>query len=157
MKPLKLLLTLCLAIATPAAFATDLSITAANFRIEAISTQYRTVQYGETVTAGQPVFKDAADGKYYKADNDVDQATATVVGIAYTGGAADEFGSIVVSGPVDLGATLTAGQSYVLSSTAGGICPHSDLGSSDWIVTLGVATDSDSFIVDINNTAQQVP
>lgn len=138
-------------------FAADLSITAANFKIKGMTPQYRTVQYGETVTAGQPVYLKSADSKYWKADNDVDQATATVAGIVYTGGAADGYGVIIVSGPVDLGATLTAGQTYVLSSTAGGICPHTDLGTSDWIVTLGVATASDYFIVDINNTADQVP
>jgi hypothetical protein len=153
----RMIFTLLLMLLASWSFAADLSITAANVKLLSLTPQYRTVQFGETVTAGQAVYKKAADGKYWKADNDVDLATATVAGIAYTGGAADGYGVIVVSGPMDLGATLTAGTYYVLSSTAGGICPAADLGSSDFIVTLGVATTTGRIIVDIKNTGEQKP
>lgn len=153
----KLLLVVCFVGYAAAGLAADLSITPANVKVLGLTAQYRTVQYGETVTAGQAVYKKAADGKYWKADNDVDAATATVAGIAYTGGAADGYGVIIVSGPMDLGATLTAGTYYVLSSTAGGICPIADLTSSDYIVPLGVATTTGRILVDISNTGEQKP
>ena len=120
----------------------DISITAANVGLTDDSgVAYRRVQYGETVTQGKSLYLKAADGKYWLADADA-LATAACVGIAITPGAADEYGIMVEEGPLDLGATLTVGATYVVSTTAGGIAPIADLGSGDFTTILGVAVTS---------------
>lgn len=131
------------------AFAADLTITATS--VVAGSTAKKAVAVaGETITAGQVVYQDASTGKYLKADND--SATAGVrapVGIALHAASLNQPLSIVTAGPVTIGATVTAGVAYYLSSTAGGICPVADLGSGDYPVFLGFATSASVLTVDL--------
>lgn len=94
---------------------------------------------GETITAGQAVYR-AADGLYYKAD--ADGATAlirTARGIALNGASQYQPLQIQKSGSLTLGATLTAGVTYYLSNTAGGICPLADVGSGEYFHIIGIA------------------
>lgn len=138
--------------------AADLSITAANVAVASTTgARTSTVQWGETITAGQCVYKKTSDGKYYKADNDVDSATANAVGIALTGGAGDAYGVVLTAGEITIGATTTAGAAYVVSSTAGGICPDGDLGSGDYITHLGYATTTGKIVLGIKAHSVQVP
>lgn len=139
------------------ALATDLVITAANVKIGGASAKTQDVVFGETVTNGQPVYLKASDGKYYKADNDASEATAEARGIALVGNSADGYGIIVTSGPIYIGATTAAGMNYVVSSTAGGIAPVADLGSNDYITSLGHAISTTVIYVDIRAYAVQVP
>ena len=44
------------------------------------------------------------------------------------------------SGKINVGATLTVGETYVLGDTAGAIYPIGDLGSGDYVTYLGYAT-----------------
>jgi hypothetical protein len=138
----RLLLAAALAFAgVPAASAVDLSITAANVKIVDENATVTKVRFGETVTQGQAVYSKDADGRYWKAD--ADSATAEVTeaeAIVLTPGSAGEYGYIVKAGLVSMGATLTVGEIYVLSDTAGGVRPEADIGSGDTVVILGVAT-----------------
>lgn len=119
----------------------DITQTAANVAINDSAVKTRLVQYGEAVTQGMPVYKKAADGKYYKAQNDNTAADADALGIALTrGGAADSWGLIALEGNVDLGATLSVGESYFVSAAFGGICPAADINSGKFPTYLGVAT-----------------
>ena len=122
-----------------------LSPAAANGAAGAAWLQTKMIQFGETVTQGMPVYKSTSDSKYYKADADT-LAAAKAEAIALTPGTADSYGLIALPSNtpglalVNVGATLTAGQVYVVSTTAGGIAPYSDLASGDYVTILGVAT-----------------
>ncbi|MFZ5719205.1 MAG: hypothetical protein ACOY5Y_07025 [Pseudomonadota bacterium] len=127
----------------------DLVITATSVAPSA-TTKQETGVAGEAITAGQVVYRDASTGKYGLAD--CDSATAghrSPVGIALHGAAANQPLVIAKSGPMTLGATLTAGVAYYLSPTAGGVCPVADLGSGDYPVFLGFATSAALLDVDI--------
>lgn len=96
---------------------------------------------GATITAGQVVYLDSTTGTYKLADND--SATAAVrspAGIALNGAATGQPVEVLTSGNITIGATVTAGVAYYLSSTAGGICPVADLGTGDYPTFLGFAT-----------------
>jgi len=67
-----------------------------------------------------------------------------------TAGAADDFVVLIRGGNMDLGATLTVGETYVVSSTSGGIAPIGDLVSSNYVSILGIATASDNLNLAIN-------
>jgi len=116
---------------------TDLSITAANV-VPGATAKTETGVAGVAVTAGQAVFRAAATGKYGLSDTD--HATAenrTVRGIALHAAAANQPLTIVLSGPVTIGATIAAGVFYYLSGTAGGICPVADVAPGDYPCVIG--------------------
>lgn len=94
---------------------------------------------GETVTAGQAVYK-STDGKIYKADSNVATEIARIpIGIALNGGAINQPVAYQKSGKITLGATMTAGVAYYLSDTPGGICPVADIGSGEYPCIIGIA------------------
>lgn len=134
----------------------DLSITTGNV-VVAGSAQTTVGTAGATITAGQVVYQDAADGKYKLAD--CDSATAAVrspVGIALNGAADGQPLSIIQRGPVTIGATMTAGTAYYLSATAGGIAPVGDLTTGDYPVIVGVATSATVLKVDFIETGVEL-
>jgi hypothetical protein len=118
----------------------DLTITAANVLAGAnADTENGTL--GEAATAGQALYKAAADGKWYLADNN--SATAAVrqaMGLALNGGGANQPVRVLRSGLCTIGATMTAGVSYYLSDTPGGICPIADVGTGEYSCLIGMAT-----------------
>lgn len=124
----------------------DLVQTAASVALGSSTTQTKTVTYGEAITQGMPVYQ-STDTKYYKADADA-ATTAAASAIALTPGAADGVGLVArpATSPgeslVNLGATLTVGETYAVSATAGAICPLSDLLTGDYVTVLGVASTS---------------
>src|SRR5215216_1090446 len=110
----------------------DLSITAASV---AQSTGATTSDgtAGATVTAGQPVYQDAADGNQWKpADGNASLAIATVIGIALHASLDNQPLRVQTGGDIVIGATITVGGVYVLSATAGGIAPVADLASGNF-------------------------
>lgn len=118
----------------------DLSITAANV-VAGGSATTRDGLAGATLTAGQVVYLDSATNTYKLAD--CDSGTAAVrspAGIALNGAASGQPVRVLTSGPVTIGATMTAGLAYYLSPTAGGICPVADVLSGDYPVIIGIAT-----------------
>ncbi|MCA1365929.1 hypothetical protein I6F15_00700 [Bradyrhizobium sp. BRP14] len=93
---------------------------------------------GETITAGQPIYLDAATNKWMKSDNN-GTGTRTVHGIALNGASLNQPVSIHKSGDITIGATLVAGTDYWLSGTAGGICPRADLVAGMDTIQIGIA------------------
>ena len=118
----------------------DVSITVANVSLRA-SPSGSVVQVGEAVTAMEPIYLKAADSKYYLGDAN-DSAMAAVVGIAVTPASADEYTYMVTAGTIDIGGTTVKGTTYILSATAGGIAPISDLASGMYATILGTASDT---------------
>lgn len=140
----------------------DLSQTAANVEAKA-NCKVSLVQGGEAITQGMPVRKLASDGKWYQCDADV-EAEALAEGIAVTpcGGDTESFvvakpsGSASSPAQIDLGATLTVGETYVVSTNKGAIAPIGDLASGDYVTHLGVASAADTldFVINASGTAK---
>lgn len=117
----------------------DLVLTAANVLATGGSRKLDGVA-GAAITAGQVVYREAATGTYKLADCDSGTAEArSPKGIALNGAATGQPIKVHVGGPITLGAVLTAGVTYYLSPTAGGICPVADVASADYPVILGIA------------------
>jgi hypothetical protein len=127
----------------------DISQTAANVKIKSQTVTVQVGQAGEAITQGMPVYLLAADGKYYKADADV-LASAAAVGVALTPAATSGYILFATAGDIDLGATLTVGLGYYVSTGAGGICPIADLSTGDFPTFLGFAQDASTLRLDIN-------
>jgi hypothetical protein len=118
---------------------TDISITAANV-VAGTGSTIEAGTAGATITAGQVVYRDDADGKYKLAD--CDSATAAVRsprGIALHGASNGQPLSILREGDITIGGTMTAGVAYYLSPTPGGIAPVADVLSGDHTVIIGLA------------------
>jgi hypothetical protein len=117
----------------------DLSITAANV-VAADNAVKETKLAGAAITAGQALYVDADSGKFLLADSDSATAAAkTASHIALNGAALNQPLTAMKSGDVTIGATLTAGATYFLSNTAGGICPDADVGSGENVCQIGIA------------------
>lgn len=158
MKSLRLKLAAALLLAlsvTALAWAADLTITAASTK-PSTGAQLDASHYaGEAITAGQPLYVKAADGLCYLADANASSATATVVGIAANGAAIGQPVTYQKAGSMTIGATLTKGEKYCVSATAGKICPFADLTTGDYISELGTASSASVLSVKINVTGIQ--
>lgn len=119
----------------------DLSVTANSVVINASAVFMETAFAGEAITAGKAVYLASATKKWMLADNNSGTAEARVAkGIALNGAAANQPVTIAKPGAViNIGATLTAGATYFLSDTAGGVCPDADVGSGETVCIVGVA------------------
>jgi hypothetical protein len=118
--------------------------------------------FGETVTAGQTVYKDSSDGQFYLADCDATAVAGesqidNVHGIALNGGAVDQPAVIQKSGKITIGGTAVVAMVYVQSATAGGITALADIANPDYITVIGVATTAGVLDIDINRTGVVVP
>lgn len=78
--------------------------------------------------------------------------TRQVHGIALNSASLNQPVSMIKSGDVTIGATLTAGLDYWLSGTAGGICPRADLTSGMDPILIGVAKSTTLLSVDIQDS-----
>lgn len=117
----------------------DLTQTAANVSLTDVTgVVLSPAKAGEAITQGNPVY--LSNGKYYKADS-ATAASAKAKGIALTPAATDEQFALAASGTtVDVGATLTIGETYCVSATSGAIAPIADIGSGEFPTILGTAT-----------------
>lgn len=120
----------------------DISITPSAV-IPSTSADRRQIVFGATVTAGQTVFKNTTDGKYYLADGN-DATKMPVEGMAIDGGSAAQPGFIVIKDPALAIGSHGAGIGIPLfqSATAGGVCPFADLASGNQTTCLGVTNDA---------------
>lgn len=117
----------------------DISITAANC-LPVDETDIVAGKAGETITAGQILYKASADGRWYKADANAATAEARKpIGVALNGASAGQPISVQRSGRITIGGTLTAGVTYYLSDTPGGVAPLADVASGEYYAVLGVA------------------
>jgi len=87
------------------------------------------------------------------ADADASSTTRAAYGIALHAASSGQPLSIQRSGSITIGATLIPGMVYVLSNTAGAICPHTDLISGDYFVEIGIATSTTVLLLSINSSA----
>lgn len=102
-----------------------------------------------TITAGQVLYR-LADGTFGLADaNGASALIKTPFGIALNGGAAGQPIAIQTAGRIFIGGTAVQGTIYVLSATAGGICPAADLASGHRVGILGVGYDADEVSISI--------
>lgn len=142
---------LCLA-APMGAYAADLVVTPASV----LAGSNAVVEHGhagETITAGQFVYRSSTTGEYMKADADGASAEIrTPRGVALNGASDGQPLAIARSGNVTIGATMTAGVAYYLSGTAGGIAPLADVGTGEYVVLLGLASSTTVLGVDIQYT-----
>lgn len=117
----------------------DLTVTAASVLPSTGALTDRGIA-GGTITAGMTVYK-AADGTIVAADADSATALArTPIGIALNSASAGQPVDYQTSGLIIPGATMTAGVTYYQSGTAGGICPLADVGASEYLCIVGIAT-----------------
>jgi hypothetical protein len=129
----------------------DLTVTAASV-IAGTNAITESAIAGETLTAGQVVYKKASDGKYYKAqcDGTTEEAGSGGLGIALHAAGANQPIRFQRGGGLVIGATTVKTSIYCLSATAGGICPEADLVSTNKRVYIGYATDtSGTFVVSL--------
>lgn len=131
---------------------TDISITAANVVAGTGAKKSQGIA-GETITAGQAIYKDPTSGKYMKADSNSGAAEARVPdGIALHGASNNQPIALQTSGPITIGATLTPGVAYYLSDTPGGICPVADVGSGEYVCLIGLAKSASVLSINIEYT-----
>lgn len=129
----------------------DLVITAASV-VPGTNATIKPGTAGATILAGQVVYRDSADTKLKLADSD--HATAAVhdaVGIALNGASANQPVDYQTAGEITIGATMTAGNTYFLSNTAGGICPDADVGAGEEVIQIGIAKSTTVLVIDIQN------
>lgn len=123
----------------------NISITAANVLASSLS-RYRTeFKAGATITQGQAVYLDTATNTWKLADANptgAGQAVTDIVGIALVAASSGQPMVVAVldTTGINLGATLVVGTTYVVSATAGAICPIADLVSTDFPILLGTAS-----------------
>lgn len=138
----------------------DLTITAANVAKSSNAKVISNKNGSGTLTAGTAC---AIDGNSEVAAADCDSGTAvlrTFVGILIGPSADNQPAVYQEDGDINLGATLVPGTVYVLSATAGGICPIADLVTGDYVVLIGYAISTSilrMFPKAIRNTGIQVP
>lgn len=129
----------------------DLTITAAN--VERVSGATEVLTSGVSVTAGKVLRINPSTQKAALAGND-SELNAVARGIALNDAAANQPVTILRGGDLDLGATLTVGETYVLSAS-GNVSPIGDMQVGDWVTILGVATAADNLRLDIQVTGVQ--
>lgn len=127
----------------------DISITPGNV-LKGTDAVVESGTAGETITAGQVVYKAAASGRFLKADANATGAEArTPRGIALNGASDGQPLTIQKSGQITIGGTMTAGIQYYLSDTAGGICPVADIGSGEYVAPIGVSKSTTVLLLNI--------
>lgn len=122
------------------------------------NTQYRLVDYGATIAAGNSVYLDPADNEWKLADNNASTTTAGLngIGVAMTPGVDGGQGFVATGGSIILvGTTMAAGEQYVISATAGGIAPATDLATNDYVSLLGIASSTTQLNLNVKYTGVQ--
>lgn len=128
----------------------DLVVVAAD--VEMVSgSSTRCVLGGGTITAGQGLYEDGANGvKPGQADA---VATAKLVGVSLNGGGDDQPIKFITDGNYNPGVAVVVGTTYVLSAAAaGGIAPIGDLTSTNVSSILGTATTTNNIKLGILNS-----
>lgn len=117
----------------------DLSVTAANV-LKGAGAVTEAGTAGGTITAGMPVYK-SSDNKILATDADsATVAARQAIGIALNAASDGQpVDYMKMGGEITIGATMTAGVTYYLSGTAGGICPLADVGASEYLSIVGIA------------------
>jgi hypothetical protein len=118
----------------------DLSVTPANV-LPGAGASTDSGMSGAAITAGQPIYK-ASGGALYPTDADsatVDAREMDGIALNSAPGAGQPVTYMKPGGEITIGATMTAGVTYYLSGTAGGICPLADVGATEYLSIVGIA------------------
>lgn len=134
----------------------DLSITAASV-VAQTGAIIENGTAGTTITAGQTVYLDTATSTYKLADTDLSAAASVLRGVALHASLSGQPLAICTGGSINLGATLTVGLLYVLSATAGGVCPIADLTTGAYPNILGFATTASLLTINIQRAGVVKP
>ncbi len=129
----------------------DYTITSADVKISGSNVRATTVVAGEAISEGQLVYLDTVSGKY-KLALATAEASANVVGVSVTSAATDGYFLMQSSRNYFAGTTLVAGDPIYLSATAGAICPHADLASTNYVTLLGHAISTSEIEINIDVT-----
>lgn len=119
----------------------DLSVTAANVGIKG-PCRLISVQVGESVTQGQPGYYNVGDNLYYQADANASATAANAQGVFLSAASTNGWAILATGGSINLGATLTVGETYYVSATKGGIAPAADVTTGWYPRILGQASSS---------------
>jgi hypothetical protein len=119
----------------------DLSITAANVKLKSAG-PVRPVLAAAAITQGQPLRPDG-DAWRPAANDSAAAANAQLIALTPCTASGQWVAAAGASAEIDLGATLTVGETYVVGDTAGAIAPIGDLGPTDFPTILGVAIAAD--------------
>lgn len=153
---LAILLSVCLLVPTPLVSGADITVTAASVAKGTGATTSDGIA-GATITAGQAVYLDSTTNTIKLADANASSAASTAVGIALHGAASGQPIKYQTGGQITIGATVAVGTIYVVSGTAGGIAPSTDLASGWYTNILGVATTTGIITMGIQNSGVAVP
>lgn len=135
----------------------DLSITATSVAPGSGSVTID-VTSGATITAGKACYVSSSDGKAYLADtNSATAEVRSLRGVALNAASSGQPVRLQTSGQIAIGATVTVGTIYVLSATAGGIAPVTDLASGHYTSIVGVGLTSSVIGLNIYNSGVAVP
>ena len=120
----------------------DLVQTPANVALAAGGGSRRGIA-GATIVAGNSLYLNSS-GQLVPAQHDVSAVEAACVGIALNGGATGQPIRYATAGNINVGATLTVGETYVVGAGDGAIAPVADVGTGQFPTILGVATAADT-------------
>lgn len=135
----------------------DITVTAANVQPQS-NAKIKHGNAAEAIGAGESVHKLLSDGLIYLSDADHATAAKHVVdGIALNSAAAGQPVAYQWDGDIDIGGTVTVGEIYVLSGTAGGIAPEGDLASGDEVSIIGVGVTASNIRLGLLNSGAAIP
>lgn len=133
----------------------DLVITAGNVVADSAASKISGTA-GETITAGMAVYQDTSTKKWMKALSD-SAAHAAASGIALNGASLNQPLSILTEGTITIGATVTVGETYYVSNTAGGIIPYADLSAAEYVTMIGIGLTASTIAVKFIASGVAVP
>lgn len=136
----------------------DLSVTVAQVLPDTTGTYLDGIA-GAAITAGQAVYVDSTTRTVKLADANASALTAAAKGIALHGALTGQPIRAQRTGTPTIGAAAApvVGTIYVVSATAGGICPAADLATGHYVTILGVGVTGNKLKMSINVTATAVP
>ena len=138
-------------------FAADLSVTAGSV-VPASDATMENGTAGATITTGQVVYLDSSTNTFKLADADsATSAVRTPYGIALNGASSSQPVRVLKAGGLNPGATVVVGKVYVLSTTAGGIAPVTDLATGTYVSVLGIGTTTSNIQVVVQVSGVAVP
>jgi len=132
----------------------DISITAAN--VVTSSSSIRTGTAGASITAGQVLYVDSANGNVLKLASTASAAAAAAVGVALHAAASGQPIAYQTSGEVTIGGTVAVGVPYFVSDNAGGLRPLADAGTGDYATLVGIGTSTTKIYINIVQTGATV-
>lgn len=113
---------------------------------------------GASIVAGDWLYMDTANNNVMKlAQADGTALEATVYGMALNTASIGQPVLVARAGDVDFGCTITVAAVYILSATAGKICPVADLVSSSYLSIVGYGTAANNLVIAIQNSGVEKP